>query len=128
MSVKSEKRPLFRNWGENLSHTQVSKENMRNTYKSIITWKVSTYGGTSSPYFPAFAPEITRYLDTFHVVILQLLVWTLNWHWYQTNPLSNLLRTPKKLISMLRRIRMKAQSQSPAYHSLSERFSLPSSC
>ena len=39
-------------------------------------WKVSKYGVISGPYFPVFGlntgkygPEITPYLDTFHVVI-----------------------------------------------------------
>ena len=41
----------------------------------ITAWKVSNYGVTSGPYFPVFSPntgkyrpEITQYLDTFHVV------------------------------------------------------------
>ena len=41
----------------------------------ITTWKVSKYGGISGLYFPIFSPntgkcgpEITPYLDTFHVV------------------------------------------------------------
>ena len=31
-------------------------------------WKVSKYGVFSGPYFPAFGPEKTPYLDTFHAV------------------------------------------------------------
>ena len=30
--------------------------------------KVSKYVVISGPYFPVFGPEITTYLDTFHVV------------------------------------------------------------
>ena len=32
-------------------------------------WKVSKYGVFSGPYFPAFGPEKTPYLETFHAVI-----------------------------------------------------------
>ena len=42
-----------------------------------IAWKVSKYGVISGPYFPVFGlntgkyrPEITPYLDTFHVEYL----------------------------------------------------------
>ena len=38
--------------------------------KKVTAWKVSKYGVTSGPYFPVFRPEITPYLDTFHVVSL----------------------------------------------------------
>ena len=41
----------------------------------ITVWKASKYGVISGPYFPVFGlntrkygPEITPYLDTFHVV------------------------------------------------------------
>ena len=40
-------------------------------------WKVSKYGVISSPYFPVFrantekyGPELTLYLDTFHLVMV----------------------------------------------------------
>ena len=35
-------------------------------------WKVSKYGIFAGPYFPAFGPEITPYLDTFHTVWLKV--------------------------------------------------------
>ena len=38
--------------------------------KKVTAWKVSKYGVISGPYFPVFRPEITPYLDTFHVVSL----------------------------------------------------------
>ena len=38
------------------------------TTDSFTAWKVSKYGVISGPYFPAFGPEITPYLDTFHAV------------------------------------------------------------
>ena len=44
-------------------------------FAKITVWKASKYGVISGPYFPVFGlntrkygPEITPYLDTFHVV------------------------------------------------------------
>ena len=37
--------------------------------KMCTAWKVSKYGVISGPYFPAFGPEITPYLDTFYAVV-----------------------------------------------------------
>ena len=37
--------------------------------KQINCVNVSKYGVISGPYFPVFGPEITSYLDAFHVVI-----------------------------------------------------------
>ena len=45
--------------------------NIENPWKFIeliTAWKVSKYGVVSGPYFPAFGPEKTPYLDTFHTV------------------------------------------------------------
>ena len=36
----------------------------------LSAWKVFKYGVFSGPYFPAFRPEKTLYLDTFHAVII----------------------------------------------------------
>ena len=36
----------------------------------ITVWKVSKYGVFSHPYFPAFGPEKTPYLDTFDTVYI----------------------------------------------------------
>ena len=36
--------------------------------KEFTARKVSKYGVISGSYFPAFGPEITPYLDTFHAV------------------------------------------------------------
>ena len=38
-------------------------------FSEFTAWKVSKYGVISGPYFPVFWPEITPYLDTFHVVV-----------------------------------------------------------
>ena len=37
-------------------------------YVSITVGNVSKYGAFSGAYFPAFGPEKTPYLDTFHTV------------------------------------------------------------
>ena len=54
--------------------------------KEVTAWKVSKYGVFSGPYFPAFEPEKTPYLDTFHVVgETQNTIWkeTQNWANYK---------------------------------------------
>ena len=51
--------------GMNNSHS--SEWDWLMQYKSTA-WKVSKYGVISGSYFPVFGPEITRYLNTFHIV------------------------------------------------------------
>ena len=50
-------------------------------WNSITAWKVSKYGVISGPYFPVFGlktgkygPETTPYLDTFHAVVVLILL------------------------------------------------------
>ena len=46
---------------------------------SVTAWKVSKYGVFSGPYFIAFGPEKTPYLDTFHKVCVPP---TISYHLY----------------------------------------------
>ena len=49
---------------------QILKDNSHEdlTSVSVTAWKVSKYGVFSRPYLPAFEPEKTPYLETFHAV------------------------------------------------------------